>query len=787
MEQQIEQEESLINFSELWIVFRQKWYWVLISLTITISLAVIYILTTSPVYTRKASVLIKEEGKAKGLTSDVTSAFADMGLVAGNVNVNNELITMQSPMLMSEVVKRLDLQNTYSVISSFHRKPLYGSELPMRLVFHDLSENATARLEMTINADGTAELDKFVRNGEELASTSLRLRAGETKISPLGKITLERDERIALTNIPDIRLEHSDLFSAIEKYSKEVKVSMTDEKSSVLELSIDDQSIERADNILNTLIGVYNESYLRDKNIASQNASKFIDDRLQVIVQDLGSVDKTITAYKSKNLLPDVEEASKLYMSQMTDVAAQITALKSQEYMAKHVRNMLRSLDKSKLLPVNGNIQNPALETQIKEFNELLLKRNNYVLNSGEHSPLVRDLDESMEHLKPAILASLDNQLLAVQTQIKVLEGSKQQTTNLVAASPEQANFLLSEGRQQKVKEALYLYLLQKREENELTQAFTANNTRVISIPNGSPKATFPKKANILAIAFILGLAFPLAAMYLKVLFDNKVRSRKDFEHSDIPFVGELPEAMGEKNRLRRRKSVSDIEENPIVVVENGRDIINEAFRSVRTNLEFMLGRTGECRVVMGTSLVPSSGKTFVALNLAKSFALKGKRVLLIDMDIRRARTSKKINSPHIGIANYLSEQVDRLTDILYRNVFDGVVDVIPVGTIPPNPTELLESPRLEELLVHLKEEYDVIFLDCPPVEIVADVDIIKNLADHTLFVVRAETIDKTALPHIEAFYKEKRFNGMMLLLNGTSDYHRRYGYGNYSYNYNHE
>ena len=283
MEQQIEQEESLINFSELWIVFRQKWYWVLISLTITISLAVIYILTTSPVYTRKASVLIKEEGKAKGLTSDVTSAFADMGLVAGNVNVNNELITMQSPMLMSEVVKRLDLQNTYSVISSFHRKPLYGSELPMHLVFHDLSENATARLEMTINADGTAELDKFVRNGEKLSSTSLRLRAGETKTSPLGKITLERDERVALTDIPEIRLEHSDLFSAVEKYSKEVKVSMTDEKSSVLELSIDDQSIERADNILNTPTGVYNDSYRKDKKTAHRKPSKLSDADLRGI------------------------------------------------------------------------------------------------------------------------------------------------------------------------------------------------------------------------------------------------------------------------------------------------------------------------------------------------------------------------------------------------------------------------------------------------------------------------------------------------------------------------
>lgn len=785
MEQIAEKEEMLINLNELWIIVRRKWYWIPISLVFTLSVAVAYILTTPPVYTRKASVLIKEENKGKGLTSDISSAFADMGLVTGNINVNNELLTMQSPMLFGEVVKRLDLQSNYSKPGTFHRVLLYGTTLPLRVVFHDLPETSTAELVMSIKADGSAVLDNFQKDKQKLASAPVSLRAGEQKMSPLGRITLERNDLAPLIAIEDIQLKRSDLYSTVEHYSKECKVLMTDEKSSVLDLTINDQSIERADNILNTLIGVYNEAYLKDKNIASQNASKFIDDRLQVIVQDLGSVDKTITAYKSKNLLPDVEEASKLYMGQMTDVSAQITALQSSEYMARHIRNLLRNLDKTKLLPASGNIQNPGLETQIKEFNDLLLKRNNLVMNSGEASPLVRDLDESLDHLKPAIMTSLDNQLLAIQTQIKVLEGSKKQTTNLVASSPEQANFLLSEGRQQKVKEALYLYLLQKREENELTQAFTADNTRVISVPNGSPKAAFPKKSNILIIAFLLGLILPLVGMYLKTIFDNKIRSRKDFEHSDIPFVGELPEALGEKNRLGRRKSVSHEEDNPIVVVENGRDVINEAFRSVRTNLEFILGRTSECRVVMGTSLVPGSGKTFIALNLAKSFALKGKRALIIDLDIRRARTSKKINSPHIGLANYLSGQVDQLADILHRNVFDGLVDLIPVGTIPPNPTELLESPLLVELLESLKTQYDIIFLDCPPVEIVADVDIIKDLADHTLFVVRAETIEKSALPHIEEFYHSKRFNGMTLLLNGTSDYHRRYGYGNYSYSYN--
>lgn len=787
MEQKIEKDEEFINFSELWIILRRRWWWIPISLVVSLSLAFVYILRTPSVYTRKASVLIKEEGRGRGLSSDISSAFTDIGFISGSVNIQNELITMQSPMLINEVVRRLDLQSNYTEPGAFHAKVLYGSTLPVRVKFLDLEETSSARLTMDINTDGTAVLRSFVKDNVELSGSEVRVKIGETVKTPLGSVLLVPDTLAIPRNIKDVQLTRSTLYSTSEVYNAAVRVSMSNEKSSVLDLSINDQSIERADDILNTLIGVYNESYLQDKNISSHNASKFIDERLQVIVEDLGSVDRSITAFKSKNLLPDIDMASKIYMGQMTDVTTQITGLQSQEYMARHIRNMLRNLDKTKLLPVNGNIQNPGLETQIKEFNDLLLKRNNYVANSGEGSPLVKDLDQSLEHLKPAILVALDNQLLAIQTQIKVLEQSKAQTTGRVAASPEQANFLLNEGRQQKVKEALYLYLLQKREENELSQAFTANNTRVIASPNGSPKAAFPQKRNILVVAFIIGLVIPLVFMYLKVLFDNKIRSRKDLESLTVPFVGELPEAMGERNRFGKRKSISEEEDNPIVVVENGRDIINEAFRSVRTNLEFILGRTASCRVVMGTSLVPGSGKTFITLNLAKSFALKGKRVLILDLDIRRARTSKKINSPHIGLANYLGGQVDRLSDILHKNVFDGYVDMIPVGTIPPNPTELLELPLLSELVEGLRTEYDIIFLDCPPVEIVADVDIIKNLADITLFVVRAETIDKSAVPHIEGYYKSNRFNGMTLLLNGTSDYHRRYGYGNYSYNYNTE
>ena len=568
-------------------------------------------------------------------------------------------------------------------------------------------------------------------------------------------------------------------------YLSRLTVGLQSEETTIVDLSFQDVNTQRAEDVLNTLIAVYNENWVKDKNQIAVGTSMFINERLDVIEQELGHVDENISSYKSANLLPDVQAASSLYMSQSSETSSKILDLNTQLSMARYIRNyMTASGNRGQLLPANTGLQGGNVEQQIGEYNAMQLQRNNLVANSSEKNPLVTDMDQSLSALHGAIISSIDNLIVSLNTQIASLERSEQQTTARIAriaANPSQAKHLLSVERQQKVKEQLYLFLLQKREENELSQAFTAYNTRVITPPNGSMVPTAPVKTSVIMIALVVGLAIPMLGIVLSVAMNTTVRGRKDLESLSVPFIGEIPQ-QGKKRRLSKR---NHIQKKPIVVEEKSRDIINEAFRSVRTNLEFMTGNTSGAKIIMVTSFNPGSGKTFVAINLATCLAIKQKKVLVIDLDLRRATLSQYAKQVKPGISNYLAGQVLTIQDITTdEEDRHSSLDIIPVGTIPPNPTELLASERLEQLLAQLRKEYDYILIDCPPIEIVADATIISKYVDATLFVVRAGLLQRNMLPQLNKLYNSHKYKNMTVLLNGTELVHgRRYGY-QYGYNY---
>lgn len=770
---------DFLTLQELWTLIRERWYIVLGSVLLALTVATLYIMRTPPVYKRTASILVKDESKGKSLTGDISDAFGDLGLFQSNTNINNEMLSMRSPMLLQEVVKRLDLRSTYERPARLHKQLLYGATLPVRLRFLDLPEEESASCSMQVNTDGKVLLSQLKRSGEQVAVDQpiMLTLGGEAIQTPLGRVAAVADSIGTLATETNIEVSRSSLHDAVTSLEENLKVTLAEEKSTILSLSMLDRSKERADDILNMLVAVYNENWLADRNLSAVSASQFIDNRLGIIEKDLGVVDRNITNFKSQNLLPDIEAASTLFLNQASQVNSQIVELRSREQMARQIRSLLKSFDKTKLLPVNSFINNPALERQIAEYNELLLKRNNLVKSSSESNPLVEDLDHSLEELKRVIGGSLDNQLLSIETQLRSLQASEQKNIQRIAASPGQANYLMTEGRQQKVKEALYLFLLQKREENQLSQAFAANNTRLISLPTGSPIPAFPNKRNILLAAFVLGLIIPIGLIYLRKILDNKVRTREDLKGLSLPLIGEIPLSYKRRPLIDRFVKKNQEQSTGIVVESNSRNLINEAFRSARTNLEFVM-KMGDKKVIMITSLVPSSGKSFTTTNLAKSLALKGKRMLVIDLDIRKAATSKLIGEPHIGITTYLGEMTDDYSSIIVRAALHESLDIIPVGSIPPNPTELLESERLVQLIGVLRAEYDYIFLDCPPVEIVADVDIISPLADLTLFVIRGGTIDRKDLKAVESFYLSGKYPHMTVLLNDTDLSQKRYGYG---------
>lgn len=785
--QQVNQTDDFFRIQDLVYLSLANWKWFLLSLFITSSVAAVYLLSTPAVYQRTASVLVKEDSKSQSISSDVTSMFSDLGLSQGQSNVYNELSAMQAPAVLLETVKRLALDVDYQVQGTFHKETLYGNELPVKVVFHDLTDEESARMTVKLKDEKYIEMFDFKKSdNDSIADSPVMVELNTVADTPLGKLSVvptESYESYLNGSNEELYVIRTNLYDMTDKVKENLFVAISNEKSTLIEISYKDVLAQRASDVINTIIAVYKGNWMKDKNQMTVATSNFITERLGVIEHELGDVDENISSYKSSHLLPDVETASNLYMTQSKETNSQILQLSTQRSMAQYVRGYLtRGVKSNQLLPANSGIESSSIEAQITEYNSMQLQRNSLIANSSENNPLVQDLDQSLASMRKAIVTSIDNLVVTLNTQIQHLRADEQRINTQIASNPDQAKYLQSIGRQQKVKEALYLFLLQKREENELSQAFTAYNTRIISPPSGKLQPVAPVTRNIVLVAIALGLLVPLVVLFIRENMSTTVRGRKDLENVSVPFVGEIPQFIRkEKGWFGLTKKAKEVK--AIVVKEGSRDIINEAFRVLRTNLEFMTDKESRSNVIVVTSFNPGSGKSFLTMNIATSFAIKGKKILVIDGDMRHGSSSAYIDSPQPGLSDYLSGRVDNLTEIIYVDKNYENLSVIPIGTIPPNPTELLFNDRLVEMITTVRDQYDYVFIDCPPIELVADTQIIEKLADRTVFVVRAGLLERSMLSELENIYNEKKYKNMALVLNGTEGASGRYGY-KYGYRY---
>ena len=782
------QEETFLTLKDLFYLCISHWQWFVLSLAVCLGLAVMYILTTPPQYERAATVLVKEDSKSKSVSSDVASMFSDMGLSGGLSNVYNELNAIQSPAVLLEVGKRLNYDVEYMVSGMFHKKVLYGATLPVKVIFHDLKPEQGAGMTLSLTDDKTFEISDCYLSGEEDMPGETLQGSYNTRLkTPMGDITVVPTDslRSFLLEPEPIYVSRSNLYSMTERIKGSLKASLVDEKSTIIELAYTDVLPQRAEDVINMIIAVYKESWMKDKNLMTIATSNFITERLGVIEQELGDVDENISSYKSSHLLPDVEEASALYMEQSKENANNILKLSTQRAICQYVKGYLtEDSKKNQVLPVNSGVESQAIESQISEYNTMLLQRNSLVNNSSETNPLVVEFDQKLASLRGAILSGINNLMVSLETQIGHLQESDDTTRSQIASSPNQAKYLQSVGRQQKVKEALYLFLLQKREENELSQAFTAYNTRIITPPYGKLSPVAPVRRNILLVAFLLGVLIPVVVLFVRETTNTNVRGRKDLENLTIPFLGEIPYYIRGKRHWWQAKKPK--EERVVVVKSGRRDVINEAFRVLRTNIEFVSNNeAGRANVILLTSFNAGSGKSFLSINIAKSFAIRSKKVLVIDCDLRRGTASEYVGSPEKGLTDYLIGKETNIESLIVTADNVEGLHVLPMGVMPPNPTELLYSERLAPMFEHLRGEYDYIIVDCPPVEIVADTQIIEQYADRVIFVVRSGLLERSMVPELQKLYDEKRHNNMSIILNGTEGNGGRYGkYGYYRYGY---
>lgn len=773
---EIEDRVSAVKISDIFFITLRKWPWILLSVLICVGIAVTYVLCTPPTYTRSASIVIKDDSKGKSLSSEL-DAFSDMGLVTSNSNIIDEVNKLKSRNVIKDVIKRLNLDVSYFKDGKFHDDLIYGPQLPIKVSFPGALESDHIYMTVDVMPDGKFSIIDLTRNGDDVkVAHDKSLPLGTAINSPAGKIIVEKTPYWQPGTDITIHIVKAPMKGVVTNFSRRLDVKQESDKGNTVSLMFTDRSTQRAEDFINGVINIYNEKWLENRNQICVSTSNFINERLGVIESELGNVDQDISTYQSAHLIPDVEQAASMYMNESQQATSQLLDLNNQLQMTRHLRNYLAASDsKEKLLPTNIGIENPSIEAQIKEYNEAMLMRNEYSANSSSTHPRVVELDSKLSGMRTAILATLDNQIISLDTRIRSLQASKNATTAQIAANPTQAKYLLSVERQQKVKESLYLFLLQKREENELSQAFTAYNTQIITSPDGEDMPTSPKTQQIILVAFLIGLVIPFGVTYLKEINNTKVRGKQDLEDIPVPLLGEIP--------LYKPKKGSEPEKNNIVVKPGKRNVINEAFRVLRTNVSFMSGKDQGCSVIMITSFNPGSGKSFISINLGISLAIKGKRVLIIDGDMRHGSTSSFIGSPKKGMSNYLVGETNDINSVIVKDTLADGLSVLPVGTIPPNPTELLESERFTNLIAKLREDYDYIFIDCPPVEMMADAQIIETVADRTIFIIRAGLLERSMLPELERMIEQKKFKNLSLVLNSTVANNHRYGY-KYGYGY---
>ena len=787
-------ESSSFDIKKILFTCLEKWYYFVISVAVCLGIGVFHLLRTMPEYTRTATLVIKESNTRRTASSEIEAMLASTGQMTSKLQ--NEVVAFQAPSLMEEAVSRLGLTVEYAIQGRFRKSIVYNSSVPAVVDFVSVPDEVSMSFELEPLSDGNIRVSKLkyrIRKDKVKVKGSQIVALGDTVHTEIGDFIVDANPYY-YSETPWTRHEivtKRTLASTQRLFSSRFVAAASDAKkmSDVLTLTVTDYSSMRADDLINMIITIYNENWVLDQNKMAKSTSYFIKDRLSTIETELSRVDSDISKFKSENLMPTVDATSTLYMTQTQDIERQIRELEGELSVAQYLSQCLNgSVSSTSLIPSPAGIKDSGIAGQISDYNKLLMNRNNIVANSSERNPLVIDMDVNLAAMRVAILESVENEVQTLKEQIRFAQSQQDKNTDKIAASPEQAKDLLSKERLQKVQESLYLFLLQKREENELSQAFSAYNTRIINPPYGSPNPTAPKSKQILLIAFMLGLCIPAAYFYIRIVADNKVRSRKDLDNMSAPFLGEIPLKAGpkEKNPVKRilaklkKKQAAPVE---LLVKSGDRNVINEAFRVIRTNLEFVT-RNSDSKALMITSFNPGSGKTFISINTAAVLAIRGKKVLLVDGDFRRASSSGFFHMSSHGFADYLSNPEGKdIHDYIRKYEPVPNLSVLPIGTIPPNPSELVSSKAFTDTIEALKKEYDYLILDCAPVDIVADTQIIAPVADRTVFVIRAGLFEKELLKELNEMYDSGKYNNMSVILNGTESAGTYYG-NRYSYRF---
>lgn len=757
--------EQGLNVIDLLAFFASKWKWFLLSVAVCGGAAWLWYARTPFTYFSSATVIIKDPSN-----KTTTAAGLDRyDYVVNKVNVANEILQFRSKRLMREVVQRIHADVSYQVKDGLRYNELY-TRSPVIVSFPGALPAQALAFTLTLKDKETAIVSGFEGADEE--------QAWEVKLNDT--LTIE-GSRIVVTPSNffaprwkgvDIKVRKSPVDAVAAAYQGGLGIRQEEDEASILTLSLKDSSPQRAEDVINTLIAVYNEAALKDKNQVAVNTANFINERLIIISQELGDVETVLETFRRENQVVSIEASANMYMSESQKYNTDAFELETQLRLAGYIKDYLTDpKNDTELIPANTGISDMNIENQIARYNTAKLQRDKLADESSESNPVVEELNNLLRATKQNIIRAVDNLIVSINVKRTDAQSRERRAQSRVAAIPTKERQMLSIERQQKIKESLYLFLLNRREENALSQAMADNNARIIDSAESTDFPIAPRRNRILLLGVLMGLAVPTLWCLSLLFMDTRVRSRKDLEGViTVPYLGEIPldRESGKKGKHRQA---------PAVYGSEG-DIVTEAFRILRTNMQFMARHDRPMQVITFTSLNEGAGKTFISSNLAMSFVQAKKRVILIDLDIRRGTLSHIYRLQKRGMTNYLADASIAIDDIIQPQ---EKFDMIAAGNIAPNPAELLMDERLDRLIAELRRRYDYIVVDSVPVGIIADATIANRIADLTVFVARAGRLDRRQLPDIEQLYQEQKLRNMALVLNGA-DYRHRYGYRYYGY-----
>ena len=772
-----EVKEKKVDIQEIFFKYLIHWPWIVGAVILCVIVAWIYLRMVTPVYNISATVLIKDDkkGGASSQLSELENLGLD-GMFSSSQNFDNELEVLRSKTLAKEVIQQLNLYVSYMDEDEFPARDMYKiSPIQVSLTPQEADKLSDPMIvKMALQPQGG--IDVVVTVGEiEYQKYFDKLPA----IFPTNEGTLAffqvpdsvlimQERKIGTLDIAEKTIRHITAtinrpMTVAKGYCANLSIEPTSKTTSVAVISLKNSSLRRGQDFINTLLEMYNRNTNDDKNVVAQKTAEFIDERIGIISKELGNTEENLETFKRNAGITDLASDAQIALTGNAEYEKKRVENRTQISLIEDLRKYINR-NEYEVLPANIGLQDAALTSSIERYNEMLVERIRLLRTSTESNPAIVNLDTSIRAMKVNVSATLDATLQGLLITKNDLDREASRFSRRISDAPGQERQFVSIARQQEIKAGLYLMLLQKREENAITLAATANNARIIDEAIADDNPISPKGKMIYLIALVLGVGVPVGIIYLLELTKFKIEGRSDVEKlTSVPIIGDIP--------------LTDEKQGAIAVFENQNNLMSETFRNIRTNLQFML--ENDKKVILVTSTVSGEGKSFISANLAISLSLLGKKVVIVGLDIRKPGLNKVFNIPRkeVGITQYLANPEKNLMDLVQLSDVSKNLYILPGGTVPPNPTELLARDGLDKAIETLKKNFDYVILDTAPVGMVTDTLLIGRVADLSVYVCRADYTHKNEYTLINELAEKDKLPSLCTVINGLDLKKRKYGY----------